>query len=226
MGRRIDVDPHTIYDWTGHSRTHDDRGRSAMESSRGLISDKCVRTGTFGAGDGGFGRARRLIKAVCMVTVVASLVAFLGTSTQARRNSGSSFRFGFEKVAVPLDGSVRLVGSQTSSLIKHAADVSAPLLQVFQVYPPVLTISPGGTLELTDGGDTTTTTTTTASVALANTNTASCSETLVVHSFAYSYGQPYIGVFFPFVNETSSWRALAANQLQPITSRHPAPSTV
>ena len=193
MGRRIDVDPHTIYDSTGHSPTHDDRAPSAMKSTKGLISDKCVRTGTFGPGDGGFGRARRLIRAVCMVTVVVSLVAFLGTSTQARPNSGSSLRFGFEKVAAaPLDGSVRLVGSQTSSLIKYAADVSAPLLQVFQVYPPVLAISSGGTLELTDGDDTTTS----GSVALANTNTASCSETLVVHSFAYSYGQPYIGVSF------------------------------
>jgi len=125
-----------------------------------------------------------------VAVVLLSLVALLGgTSTQVQHNGGSSFQLDIEKEVSLMDGSVRLVDPQTSSLIKNAADASAPLLQVFQVYPPVLTVSPNGTLELKDGDDTTT-----ESVALTNANPASCSETLVVHSFAYSYGQPYIGV--------------------------------
>lgn len=87
-----------------------------------------------------------------------------------------------------------IVGPAALSARAITAYVSAvtvtPLLEVFQVYPPVLTVTPGGALELTDGSSN-------ATVDLINNNNQSCLETLVVHSFAYSYGQPYVGMRTP-----------------------------
>jgi hypothetical protein len=56
---------------------------------------------------------------------------------------------------------------------------------VFQVHPPVLTAGSDGTLEITDDS---------AKPGRANNNSshAVCEEVLAVHSFAYSYGQPFI----------------------------------
>ncbi|WPG98550.1 Hypothetical protein R9X50_00134200 [Acrodontium crateriforme] len=67
---------------------------------------------------------------------------------------------------------------------------TSPVLNVFQVYPPVLTSTHDGTLEITDGsshgaGD------------LEASKQRTCQETLVVHTFAYSYGIPYIGQYTP-----------------------------
>jgi len=193
MGR---IDPNTIFDWTGQNPANDDREISGTGMIRGSKGAGCSqRVGR------GVGRARSLVKAVCMITVAVSLVAFLGIHT--RRISGDLSRLKLKMNldlvlgsaaarSAPFDGSVGLVDSQAPSLIKNAADSSAPpLLRVFQVYPPVLTISPGDTLDLMDGEYSID-----GSVALANTKTTACSQTLVVHSFAYSYGQPYIGVSF------------------------------
>jgi len=67
---------------------------------------------------------------------------------------------------------------------------AASLLEVFQVYPPVLTVTPGGVLEITDGSSN-------ATVDIIDNHRPSCQQTLVVHSFAYSYGQPFVGSYTP-----------------------------
>jgi len=83
-------------------------------------------------------------------------------------------------------GLVTEVVTSAKPLAKHAAATTSPLLQVFQVYPPVLTTFPRNGLEITDGS-------TDATVALVNDNVSHCEETLIVHSFANSYGQPFVG---------------------------------
>jgi hypothetical protein len=73
-------------------------------------------------------------------------------------------------------------------LTKYATTAVAPFLEVFQVYPPVLTAEPDGALEITDGS-------TDTSPATIRSRSASCQEILTVYSFAYSYGQPFIGEY-------------------------------
>lgn len=77
-----------------------------------------------------------------------------------------------------------------SSLRNFARQATTSLLEVFQIYPPVLTVTPDDTLEITDGSSN-------ASVAIVNTNRQTCQQTLLVHDFAYSYGQPYVGPYSP-----------------------------
>lgn len=70
-------------------------------------------------------------------------------------------------------------------LVKYALTATTPLLEVFQVSPPVLTVE-NGTLELTDGSSNDT-------ITLIGEQQSSCQVTLAVHSFAYSYGDPFVG---------------------------------
>ena len=73
----------------------------------------------------------------------------------------------------------------------YARGLTSSLLEVFQIYPPVLTVAPGGgALELTDGSSN-------ASVEIVDADRSTCQEVLVVHSFAFSYGQPFIGNYTP-----------------------------
>lgn len=83
--------------------------------------------------------------------------------------------------------SAALSARSASHLVRAA---SKPLLEVFQVYPPVLTVTPEGTLEITDGSSN-------ATVDVIPSSNATCQQTLVVHSFGSSYGQPYVGPYTP-----------------------------
>jgi hypothetical protein len=64
------------------------------------------------------------------------------------------------------------------------------LLEVFQISPPVLTVAQDGTLEITDDSSDE------GAVVVGNAKSA-CEEVLVVHSFGYSYGQPFISSYTP-----------------------------
>ncbi|KAK4901592.1 hypothetical protein LTR27_001364 [Elasticomyces elasticus] len=66
----------------------------------------------------------------------------------------------------------------------------SPLLEVFQVYPPVLTVTPGGVLEITDGSSN-------GTVDVVDPQRPSCQQLLVNHSFAASYGHPFVGDYTP-----------------------------
>jgi len=74
---------------------------------------------------------------------------------------------------------------------RNYARAPAPsLLEVFQFHPPVLTVTNDGALAITDDS------TNSNSGNYDNTH-AVCEEVLVVHSFGYSYGQPFIGNYTP-----------------------------
>ncbi|PIA92569.1 Peptide-N4-(N-acetyl-beta-glucosaminyl)asparagine amidase A [Cercospora beticola] len=72
----------------------------------------------------------------------------------------------------------------------HIHTLSDTLSEVFEVYPPVLAVTPKGDLEITDGSSN-------ASVAVIPSTKPTCQSTLVQHSFANSYGQPYVGDYSP-----------------------------
>ncbi|EMC97115.1 hypothetical protein BAUCODRAFT_68515 [Baudoinia panamericana UAMH 10762] len=76
------------------------------------------------------------------------------------------------------------------SLPHHATAVAVSVCEVFQAYPPVLTVTPNGTLEITDGSPN-------ASTDIIDSSRPICQQVLVVHSFANSYGQPFVGDYTP-----------------------------
>ena len=76
------------------------------------------------------------------------------------------------------------------SLKSHVRAVSNEVLEDFQVYPPVLTVTPEGVLEITDGSSN-------ASVEVIPRSRPTCQQTLVVHSFALSYNEPFVGPYTP-----------------------------
>jgi len=76
------------------------------------------------------------------------------------------------------------------SLRNYARQATSTLLEVFQVYPPVLTVVPDGTLEITDGSSN-------ATVDIIDNRRPSCRQTLVQYSFANSYGAPFVGAYVP-----------------------------
>ncbi|KAF2235149.1 hypothetical protein EV356DRAFT_445452 [Viridothelium virens] len=99
---------------------------------------------------------------------------------------------GFAVSSLAIDSTSTSIVPHLSShtLQKHDVDLTAPLLQDFQVYPPVLIASSNGSLSLTDGSSTTT------DVAPVS-NATSCQEVLMVYSFANSYGAPFVGNYTP-----------------------------
>lgn len=88
--------------------------------------------------------------------------------------------------------SAQVLDSAASSLhfVQHFARAGTQaVLEVFQVYPPVLTVTPEGVLEITDGSSN-------ASVEVIPSRKPTCQETLVVHSFR-SYNAPYAVPYNP-----------------------------
>jgi hypothetical protein len=71
-----------------------------------------------------------------------------------------------------------------------ARTASQSRLEVIQLSAPVLIASPDGELQLTDGSKDFPSVDVPAS-------DSSCQDVLVVHSFATSYGQPYVGQYTP-----------------------------
>lgn len=64
------------------------------------------------------------------------------------------------------------------------------LLEVFQIHPPVLTVANNGALQIRDDS-------TKFGSQNYDQNHAICEKVLVVHSFGYSYGHPFIGNYTP-----------------------------
>ena len=95
------------------------------------------------------------------------------------------------RYSLPIRVSYPANNAPTDSAQVYARALTSSLLEVFQIYPPVLTVAPGGgALELTDGSSN-------ASVEIVDADRSTCQEVLVVHSFALSYGQPFIGSYTP-----------------------------
>lgn len=115
------------------------------------------------------GLVRRMGRRKVVSAVVTSLILFLFTNT----------------------ASTCLASTVTArSLPHHVRQAASSLLEVFQVYPPVLTVTPDGTLEITDGSSN-------ATVAIIDAHRPTCQKVLAVHTFAYSYGLPFVGNYTP-----------------------------
>ena len=83
-----------------------------------------------------------------------------------------------------------VVHSSSFDLVKYAASApsASPILECFQVYQPVLT--PSGATDDTLSSDGLENTTTIASAS----SGSSCELLLMEHSFAFSYGMPFVGL--------------------------------
>jgi hypothetical protein len=64
------------------------------------------------------------------------------------------------------------------------------LLEVVQIYAPILTVAQDGALDITDGSSE-------GSPEITSSNQSFCEEILVEHSFGFSYGQPFVGTYTP-----------------------------
>jgi hypothetical protein len=73
--------------------------------------------------------------------------------------------------------------------ISHPKLSSSPVLEVFQVYQPVL--APSGPTDQTIGSSGSSNTT---AIGSADTS-ASCTQLLMEYSFGFSYGHPFVGIF-------------------------------
>ena len=72
--------------------------------------------------------------------------------------------------------------------LRNYARAPAPassLLEVFQIHPPILTVANNGALQITDDR-------TNSGSQTYDQNHAVCEKVLVVHSFGYSYGHPFV----------------------------------
>jgi hypothetical protein len=67
---------------------------------------------------------------------------------------------------------------------------TSSLLEVFQIHPPVLTVANNGALQITDDSNN-------SNSGNYGNNHEVCEKALAVHSFGYSYGQPFIGNYTP-----------------------------
>lgn len=101
----------------------------------------------------------------------------------------------------PLIEAISEIGESTFDLVKDdeptltsipivSATPQSPFLEVFQVYQPVLT--PEGVV------DSTINSTGSAETGAIDVSTVatSCSQVLMVHDFAFSFGLPFVGMFF------------------------------
>lgn len=82
------------------------------------------------------------------------------------------------------------LGELHRSIPRRVHDSAQSLLRVFQVYPPVLTVTPDGQLELSDGLDN-------ASYSIGRPSRSACVDVIATYSFANSYGQPFVGAYVP-----------------------------
>ena len=132
--------------------------------------------------------------------VAPGIIARTATSTGARQRFVRTVWQGLESltcllvvayiVASPAHASPIAPSLAARKISNYARAVKSSLLEVFQVYPPVLTITPGGILEITDGSSN-------GSVSVVKSKAHTCQEVLATHSFAYSYGVPYVGDYAP-----------------------------
>ncbi|KAK5116617.1 hypothetical protein LTR62_007291 [Meristemomyces frigidus] len=110
-----------------------------------------------------------------------------------RTNKALSTTASLVLILVSIVGAVPPSGASSvapTTLRSHARQVSSTLLEVFQVYPPVLTVTPSGILEITDGSSN-------ATVDIIDDRRTSCQQTIVQYSFANSYGAPFVSSYVP-----------------------------
>lgn len=154
-----------LLDW----KDDEDPGRKSF------VSEVWGRQAEEGASKSFVGSFRRqLLKVVSFVVAGIALIFFFADSFAPCLTDATQQ----EAILVP------------RALSEYTRAVLTPLLEVFQVYPPVLTVTPSGVLEITDGS-------TNATVEIIDANRPTCQEVVAVYSFANSYGAPFVGNYSP-----------------------------
>jgi hypothetical protein len=148
------------------------------EEARGMLTSKLPETSSH-VQAGVFGNSARIASGTCYVLLTAfsifSLV-LIGSQLSCKPTNRN-----FEA------RSEYLVKRDAPTSVTPSVTASATPLVDFQVYQPVLTpTGPADQKFSADGSSQT------QSLSV-QPETASCSVTLMVHEFAYSYGTPYVG---------------------------------
>ena len=115
----------------------------------------------------------RLLRAVLLAAAVISILCFYAVS--------AAFR---------LEDSLTNFSTYIYTSPIYAGATASSFLEVLQVYVPVLTVTPEGVLEITDGSSN-------GSVRVIEKGLSPCQKTLTVHSFGLSYGKPFVGDYTP-----------------------------
>ena len=136
------------------------------------------------------GRRERIqcLKYSFNVQLLLLLACFVGLGLFAR----SSLSYGADSDATGVQLSNRGQNAQPAveeTFISRTKTLSSPVLEVFQVYQPVL--APSGPTDQTIESDGSSNTT-----AIVSTEAfASCTQLLMEYSFGFSYGHPFVGKF-------------------------------
>ena len=154
-----------------HTQPHAPRTYSACEKS---CSNSSVRNG---CADCGYDQPQVHCIVRYSIAKVACLALVIAMSTVWWLSDHQVFT-PHDREAAPLP--------ITPSRQRFARAPTSSLLGVFQIHSPVLTVGSDGTLDITDDS-------TRSGSGTNSSGHAVCEEVLVVHSFAYSYGQPFIG---------------------------------
>jgi len=94
--------------------------------------------------------------------------------------------FSDQLLSQPQDDGAAITSPITIPAQHYKRAPTPSLLEVFQIHPPVLTLANSGALQITDDSNN-------SNSGNYGNNHQICEEVLAVHSFGYSYGQPFIG---------------------------------
>jgi hypothetical protein len=98
--------------------------------------------------------------------------------------------FSDHRLSSPQDDGATIVPPRALSPQHYRRVPSTSLLEVFQIHPPVLTVTNNGALAITDDNNN-------SNGGHHENNQTICEKVLAVHSFGYSYGQPFIADYTP-----------------------------
>jgi hypothetical protein len=98
--------------------------------------------------------------------------------------------FSDHRLPPPQEDRVTIVPPRALSPQHYRRVPATSLLEVFQIHPPVLTVNNNGALAITDDNNN-------SNSGHHENNQTICEKVLAVHSFGYSYGQPFIADYTP-----------------------------
>jgi hypothetical protein len=161
-----------------HPQTHAPTAYRTYAGCEKILPDSSDRNGSNNCADDEHwvvSHARySIFKAAIALTIVLSTVWWLSDSQVSAPNS-------IEATITP----------PTILPTQHYRRAPTPsLLEVFQIHPPVLTVANNGALQITDDSNN-------FNSGNYGNNHEVCEKALAVHSFGYSYGQPFIGNYTP-----------------------------
>ena len=161
-----------------HLQTHAPTAHRTYESSEKVSSDSPHSNGGTNKvhDESWVSPFARILKSVIALAIVLSSVWWLSGHQLSAPHSNDTITT--LSTALPQRNYARAPAPEPS------------LLEVFQIHPPVLTVSNNGVLQITDDS-------TRSGSPNYDQDHAICEKVLVVHSFGYSYGHPFIGNYTP-----------------------------